>query len=42
MQLLADGFAGCPTVQQVLELSEGPSKSELRKEMTCLDPWGTQ
>jgi hypothetical protein len=41
MQLQADGFDGCPTVQQVLELSEEPSKSELQKEMTGLDPWGT-
>jgi hypothetical protein len=40
MQLLADGFAGCPTVQQVLELSEEPSRSELRKATTGLDPWG--
>ena len=41
MQLQADGFAGCPTVQQVLKLSEEPSRSELQKEMTGLDPWGT-
>jgi hypothetical protein len=41
MQLLADGFAGCPTVQQVLELSEEPSRSELQKETTGIDPWGT-
>jgi type II secretion system (T2SS) protein G len=40
MQLLADGFAGCPTVQQVLELSAEPSRTELRKETTGLDPWG--
>jgi type II secretion system (T2SS) protein G len=40
MQLRADGFAGCPTVQQVLELSEEPSRSELRKETTGVDPWG--
>lgn len=40
MQLLADGFVGCPTVQQVLELSTGPSKSQLQNEMGN-DPWGT-
>ena len=40
MQLLADGFVGCPTVQQVLELSEGPSRSELQNGMAA-DPWGT-
>jgi hypothetical protein len=41
MQLQADGFAGCPTAQQVLDLSQEPSKSELQKEMSGLDPWGT-
>lgn len=41
MQLLADGFAGCPTVQQVLELASEPAKSELQKETTGFDPWGT-
>ena len=40
MQLLANGFAGCPSVQQVLELSVEPMRSELQKETTGLDPWG--
>jgi type II secretion system (T2SS) protein G len=40
MQLLADGFVGCPTVAQVLELSKGPSRSELQYESST-DPWGT-
>jgi hypothetical protein len=41
LQLLADGFAGCPTVQQVRDLTVDPVKSELQKETTGLDPWGT-
>jgi hypothetical protein len=40
LQLLADGFSGCPTVQQVRELTVAPIKSELQKETTGLDPWG--
>ena len=40
MQLLADGFAGCPTAAQVLELSKGPSRSEAQHESST-DPWGT-
>jgi len=41
LQLWADGFTGCPTVQQVLELNLEPLESELRKETTGIDPWGT-
>lgn len=41
LQLWADGFAGCPTVQQVLALNLEPLKSELQKETTGVDPWGT-
>lgn len=41
LQLWADGFAGCPTVQQVLELNLEPLKSELQKGTTGVDPWGT-
>jgi general secretion pathway protein G len=41
LQLWADGFTGCPTVQQVLDLNVEPLKSELRKETTGIDPWGT-
>ena len=39
-QLLADGFTGCPTVQQVLELNKEPWKSELAQETNGMDPWG--
>jgi hypothetical protein len=41
LQLWADGFAGCPTVRQVLELNLELLESELRKETTGIDPWGT-
>jgi general secretion pathway protein G len=40
LQLWADGFTGCPTVQQVLELNKEPRKSELAKETNGTDPWG--
>jgi general secretion pathway protein G len=40
LQLLADGFSGCPTVQQVLELNKEPWKSELAQETNGIDPWG--
>jgi general secretion pathway protein G len=40
LQLLADGFTGCPTVQQVLELNKEPWKSELAQETNGMDPWG--
>jgi general secretion pathway protein G len=40
LQLLADGFTGCPTVQQVLELNNEPWKSELAQETNGMDPWG--
>jgi len=40
LQLLADGFRGCPTVQQVLELNKEPWKSELAQETNGMDPWG--
>jgi len=42
LQLLADGFSGCPTVQQVLELNKEPWKSELAQETNGIDPWGGQ
>jgi hypothetical protein len=38
---MADGFTGCPTVHQVLELTTEPAKSELQREITGSDPWGT-
>lgn len=41
VQLLDAGFKGCPTAQQVLELSPEPMKNELRQETTGKDPWGT-
>jgi general secretion pathway protein G len=41
LQLWADGFTGCPTVQQVLELNLEPLKSELKQETNGKDPWGT-
>lgn len=41
LQLWADGFTGCPDVQQVLELNQEPLKSELRKETNGMDPWGS-
>jgi hypothetical protein len=35
-----DGFTGCPTVQQVLELNKEPWKSELAQETNGMDSWG--
>jgi type II secretory pathway pseudopilin PulG len=41
LRLRADGFNGCPTARQVLELAEGSWKTELRKATNGNDPWGT-
>jgi hypothetical protein len=38
--LVLRGFAGCPTVQQVLDLSEEPERRELRRITNGIDPWG--
>lgn len=40
VQLRFQGFAGCPTVQQVLESSLA-IRHELQKETNGIDPWGT-
>ena len=39
--LLLDGFAGCPTVQQVIALTREPARSELLLDTNGLDPWGS-
>ena len=39
--LRAFGFAGCPTVQQVMELTPEPARTDLRKDTNGIDPWGT-
>lgn len=41
LQLRAGGATGCPTAEQILELSEGPIRSELLKVTDGKDPWGT-
>jgi hypothetical protein len=41
LQLRADGFKGCPTARQVLELTEGSWKTELREATNGNDAWGT-
>jgi hypothetical protein len=41
LQLRFDGFNGCPTVQQVLDLTREPAKSELQRETNGVDTWGT-
>jgi type II secretion system (T2SS) protein G len=35
------GFAGCPTVQQVLELTPEPARTDMRLDTNGIDPWGT-
>lgn len=40
-RLVERGFVGCPTAQQVLELSEQSERETLRRITTGLDPWGT-
>jgi len=39
--VIAEGFVGCPTVQQVLDLTPEPQRRELRGETNGIDPWGT-
>lgn len=41
LQLKYEGFVGCPTVQQVLDLTGEPGRSSLLAETTGIDPWGT-
>ncbi|MGC4089962.1 MAG: hypothetical protein QM756_19155 [Polyangiaceae bacterium] len=40
-RLVERGFVGCPTAQQVLDLSEQPERENLRQVAAALDPWGT-
>jgi len=40
-QVIGDGFVGCPTAQQVLDLTQEPQRRELRSQITGVDPWGT-
>ena len=35
------GFAGCPTVQQVLELTPEPARTDMLMDTNGIDPWGT-
>jgi hypothetical protein len=41
LQLEYEGFAGCATVQQLLDLTREPGRSSLLAEATGIDPWGT-
>jgi len=35
------GFDGCPTVQQVLELTPEPARTDMLMDTNGIDPWGT-
>jgi len=35
------GFAGCPTVQQILELTPEPARTDMLMDTNGIDPWGT-
>jgi hypothetical protein len=41
LNLRASGFAGCPTVQQVIELTPEPARTDLRADTNGIDRWGT-
>lgn len=42
LQLRHEGFDGCPTVQQIMELTTPESaRTDLLMDTTGIDPWGT-